>query len=71
MRLRRHWDSDLGTGGEFSVLDSFKKSKWGPGCCGSVDWVLTSKPKGSRFDSQSRARGRMPGLQARSPVGGA
>ena len=31
--------------------------------CGSVDW----EPKGHRFDSQS---GHMPGLRARSPVGG-
>ena len=40
----------------------------GPGWCGSVDWVLACKPKGHWFDSQS---GHMPGLQARSLVGGA
>ena len=39
-----------------------------PGWCGSVDWVLACEPKRSRFDSQS---GHTPGLQARSPVGGA
>ena len=38
-----------------------------PGWCGSVDWVPTCEPKGLRFDSQS---GHMPGLRARSPVGG-
>ena len=38
-----------------------------PGWCGSVDWVLACKPKGVQFDSQS---GHMPGLWARSPVGG-
>ena len=39
-----------------------------PGWCGSVDWVPACKPKGRWFDSQS---GHMPGLWARSPVGGA
>ena len=38
-----------------------------PGWCDSVDWVLTCEPKGHWFDSQS---GHMPGLWARSPVGG-
>ena len=38
-----------------------------PGWCGSVDWALACKPKGHWFNSQS---GHMPGLQARSPVGG-
>ena len=38
-----------------------------PGWCGSVDLVLACEPKGCQFDSQSR---HMPGLQARSPVGG-
>ena len=38
------------------------------GWCGSVDWVLACEPKGHQFHSQSRHR---PGLQARSPVGGA
>ena len=37
------------------------------GWCGSVAWVLACEPKGHWFDSQS---GHMPGLQARSPVGG-
>ena len=36
--------------------------------CGSVDWVLACKSKGQWFDSWS---GHMPGLQSRSPVGGA
>ena len=36
--------------------------------CGSVHWPQASKPKSRHFDSQS---GHMPGLQARSPVGGA
>ena len=38
-----------------------------PGWCGSVDWVPACEPKGCWFDSQS---GHMPGLWARSPVGG-
>ena len=38
------------------------------GWCGSVDWMPVCKPKGHQFNSQS---GHMPGLQARSPVGGA
>ena len=38
-----------------------------PGWCGSVDLVPACEPKGHQFDSQS---GCMPGLQARSPVGG-
>ena len=37
------------------------------GWCGSVDWVLACEPKGHWFDSQS---GHMPGLRARSLVGG-
>ena len=37
------------------------------GWCGSVDWVLACEPKGHQFNSQS---GHMPGLQARSSVGG-
>ena len=32
-----------------------------------AEWVLACEPKGRRFDSQA---GHMPGLQARSPVGG-
>ena len=39
-----------------------------PGWCGSVDWVLAWEPKVRWFDSQSE---HMPGLQDRSPVGGA
>ena len=35
--------------------------------CSSVDWVPTCEPKGHWLDSPS---GHMPGLQARSPVGG-
>ena len=38
-----------------------------PVCCGLVDWVLAYEPKGHWFDSQSE---HMPGLWARSPVGG-
>ena len=39
-------------------------------CCGwgTVAWVSACQPKGRWFDSQS---GHMPGLRARSPVGGA
>ena len=39
-----------------------------PSWCGSVDWVPACEPKGCLFNSQS---GHMPGLQPRSPVGGA
>ena len=38
-----------------------------PGWCGSVDWASACGPKGPWLDSQS---GHMPGLQARSLVGG-
>ena len=38
-----------------------------PGWCGSVDWAPACKAKGRCFDSQS---GHMPGLWARSLVGG-
>ena len=38
-----------------------------PGWCGSVDRKMACELKGLQFDSQS---GHMPGLQARSPVGG-
>ena len=44
-----------------------KKRKISPGWCGSVDWAPTCEPKGCWFDSQS---GYMPGLWARSPIGG-
>ena len=37
------------------------------GWCGSVEWAPPWKPKGHWFDSQS---GHVPGLWARSPVGG-
>ena len=43
------------------------KNKSSPGWCGSVDWGLAYEPKDRWFDSQS---GHVPGLQARSPVGG-
>ena len=47
---------------------TFKKKFLFPGWCGSVDWVpLACEPKGCWFDSQS---GHMPGLWARSLVGG-
>ena len=38
-----------------------------PGWCGSVDWVLACEARGHYFDSQW---GHMPGLRARSPLGG-
>ena len=44
------------------------KIKISPGWCDSVDWVPAGEPKGCWFNSQS---GHMPGLRARSPVGGA
>ena len=39
----------------------------GPDCCSSVDLAQACEAKGHHFDSQS---GLVPGLQARSPVGG-
>ena len=55
--------------GKRSKLDSvFKEWSQGPGWCGSVDWVPACEARGHWFDSQS---GHVPGLQARSPVGGA
>ena len=39
----------------------------GPGWRGSIYWMMACEPKDHRFDSQS---GHMPGLWARSPVGG-
>ena len=45
----------------------FLREQNSPGWCGLVDWVLAYKPKGCWFDSHS---GQMPGLQAKSPVGG-
>ena len=38
-----------------------------PDWCGSVGWASAHKPKGHWYDSRS---GHMPGLWARSPVGG-
>ena len=46
----------------------FFKGLKSPGWCGSVDWTPTCEAKGRWFDSQT---GHMPGLQARSSVGGA
>ena len=46
---------------------SIKSKKNGPGWCGSVAWVPACKPRGRWIDPQS---GHMPGLWARSPVGG-
>ena len=48
-------------------LTILKRTNISPGWCGSVDWVLACEPKGHQFNSQSE---HMPGLQARSPVGG-
>ena len=42
-------------------------NSFSPGWWSSVDWVLACELKGHQFDSQP---GHMPGLQARSPVGG-
>ena len=46
-----------------------QRQEWrgSPGWCGSVAWAPAFEPKGCMFDSQSR---HMPGLRARSPVGG-
>ena len=49
----------------FTYFIYFKRNC--PGWCDSVDWVPACKPKGHQFDSQS---GHMPGLCARSSVGG-
>ena len=38
-----------------------------PGWCGSVDWVLAYEPNARWFDRQS---GHIPGMRARSQVGG-
>ena len=43
------------------------KDNTSPGWYGSVDWAPSCEPKGRWFNSQSR---HMPGLWARSPVGG-
>ena len=52
-----------GSGYEKSVLSNqlccepttTSKNKVSPGWCGSVDWTPACKPKGCRFNSQSRA----------------
>ena len=44
-----------------------KNTKLHPGWCGSVDRVPACRLKGHLFDSQA---GHVPGMQARSPVGG-
>ena len=46
---------------------SYLKTVYVPGWHSSVDWVRACEPKSCQLDSQS---GHMPGLQARSPVGG-
>ena len=54
-----------------STGTSTQRLKFKHGCtgwCGSVDWTWAWEAKGHWFDSQS---GNVPGLQARSPVGGA
>ena len=86
VNIENHFQrSPLATFGKSSTYLTFKKiqikktlSKEGhqftstkfcsPGWGGSVDWVPACKPKGHRFDSQS---GHIPGLWARSLVGGA
>ena len=55
----------------FSRMDErlilgLRERKW-PSWYTSVDWAQACKPKGHQFDAQS---GHMPGLQARSLVGG-
>ena len=49
------------------IINYILKIRDSPIWCGLVDWMPACKPKGPQFDSQS---GYMPGLQARSPVGG-
>ena len=50
-----------------TLIFSKNQKEQGLGWCGSVDCVLACEPNDRQFDSQS---GRMPGLRARSPVGG-
>ena len=45
----------------------FKDKDFGPGWCGSVDWVPAWEARGRQFYSQS---GHIPGLQVKSPVRG-
>ena len=47
--------------------DSWNNPTESPGWRGSVDGVLACEPMGHWFGSQS---GHMPGMQAKSPVGG-
>ena len=49
------------------IVISLKNNVIFPGSYVSVDWVPAREPKGRQFYSQS---GYMPGLQARSPLGG-
>ena len=49
-------------------LNSTKSHFFSPDWCGSVDWAPACKPKRHQFDSQS---GQVPGVRARSTVGGA
>ena len=51
-----------------SSLSLRKNSSFCPGWRGFVDWEPACEPKGHWFNSQS---GHIPGLRARSPVGGA
>ena len=49
------------------TLPTVKHRERCPGCCGSVDWVLACKLRDYHFNS---LLGHVPGLWARSPVGG-
>ena len=49
-------------------MDRIRPYVWYPSWWGSEDWAPACEPKGHWFNSQS---GHMPGLWARSPVGGA
>ena len=51
----------------YSSLCYIKNNNFGPGSCGSVDWVPACELKGCRFDSWS---GHMPELRVRSLSGG-
>ena len=53
------------------VPNNVSKSTHTPGWCGSVDWVLTCKPEGPRFDSQFRAHAWVAGqVPSRGPMRG-
>ena len=58
----------LNTQERWGITSQQLRAVFNPGWCGSMDWVPACEPKGCQFDSQS---GHMPGLQARSPAGGA